>query len=130
MEEFKNLKEIIELSEEEINNNDENVSVVLDLVDLKELRNLIARYKELEEGKALTKKQEAMILKAIKQSAEEQITKEMKNYIPKSKVKEKIKKYNEIIYYAQTEEEMAELKDYEYEEAKYGIQILAELLED
>lgn len=50
MEEFKNLKEIIELSEEEINNNDENVSAVLDLVDLKELRNLVVRNKELEEA--------------------------------------------------------------------------------
>lgn len=57
------------------------------------IENLIARYKELEEGKALTKKQEAMLLKAIKQSAEEQITKEIKNYILKSKVKEKIEKY-------------------------------------
>lgn len=52
------------------------------------------------------------------------------SYIPKSLVREKIEEYNEIIYYAQTEEGMAELKDFEYEKVKYGIQILAELLED
>lgn len=52
------------------------------------------------------------------------------SYIPKSLVREKIEEYNEIIYYVQTEEGMAELKDFEYEEAKYGIQILAELLKD
>lgn len=48
MEEYKNLEEIIKLSEKEINNNDKNVSAVLDLEDLRELRNLIARYKDLE----------------------------------------------------------------------------------
>ena len=48
-EDIKNLSEIIELCEEEINNNDENVSAVLDLTDLKSLRNLINRNKDLEE---------------------------------------------------------------------------------
>lgn len=67
------------------------------------IRNFIARYKELEEGKALTKKQSTMVLKAIKRSVEEQRTKEMKNYIKKSKVKEKIEelrneKYDDITF--------------------------------
>lgn len=48
MEEFKNLKEIIELCKEELENNDENTHATLDLVDLKELKNLINKNKELE----------------------------------------------------------------------------------
>lgn len=48
MEEFKNLKEIIELCKDELENNDENVNATLDLIDLKELQNLINKNKELE----------------------------------------------------------------------------------
>lgn len=48
-EDIKNLNEIIELCEAEINNNDENVTAILDLTDLKSLRNLINRNKEIEE---------------------------------------------------------------------------------
>lgn len=48
MEEYKNLEEIIKLSEKEINNNDKNVSAVLDLEDLKELKSLLKRNEELE----------------------------------------------------------------------------------
>ena len=48
-EDIKNLKEIINLCNEELDNEDENVTAVLDLVDLKSLRNLINRNKELEE---------------------------------------------------------------------------------
>lgn len=47
MEEFKNLKEIIELCQEELGKNDENVNATLDLEDLKELQNLISKYEEL-----------------------------------------------------------------------------------
>lgn len=46
-EDIKNLSEIIELCEAEINNNDENITAILDLTDLKSLRNLINRNKEL-----------------------------------------------------------------------------------
>lgn len=38
---YKNLKEIVELSKEQIDNNDENVSAVLDLEDLKELKQVL-----------------------------------------------------------------------------------------
>ena len=44
MEEFKNLKEIIELCKEELENNDENVHATLDLEDLKELQCLLDNY--------------------------------------------------------------------------------------
>ena len=48
MDSYKNLQEIIKLSEHEIDNNDESVSAVLDLEDLKELKHLLIKYKELE----------------------------------------------------------------------------------
>lgn len=46
---IKNLQEIINLCNEELDNEDGNVTATLDLVDLKSLRNLIKAYKELEE---------------------------------------------------------------------------------
>lgn len=101
------------------------------------IENLIARYKELkEENKRLKIELEIKKYCKVNELTEDLIyyknlAKEYQgSSIPKSKVQEKIQKYNEIIYYAQTEEGMAELKDFEYEEAKYGIQILAELIED
>ena len=50
-EDIKNLEEIINLSKEEIENNDENITAILDLEDLKSLENLLTRYKQLEEIK-------------------------------------------------------------------------------
>ena len=76
-EDIKNLSEIIELCEEEINNNDENVSAILDLTDLKSLRNLINRNKDLEEE----------IEKINKQLDLDYVD---NNYIPVSLVEEKI----------------------------------------
>ena len=93
--------------------------------DIQAIENLIARNKDYEEGKALSKKQEVMILKAIEKSAEEQITKELKNYISKSKVKEKIeeldkKKRKSQIEYSTIDELIFDKK----------IEVLQELLED
>ena len=57
-EDIKNLQEIISLSEEEIKNNDENITAILDLEDLKALQNLLTRYKQLElENQALKNNQ-------------------------------------------------------------------------
>lgn len=38
---IKNLKEIIELSKEEIKNNNKNISAVLDIIDLKSLNTVL-----------------------------------------------------------------------------------------
>ena len=43
-EDIKNLSEIIELCQEELNKNDENVTAILDLQDLKSLKNVIDDY--------------------------------------------------------------------------------------
>lgn len=98
MKEYKNLEEIIELCEEELNNNDKNVTAILDLTDLKELRHLLARVKQLE---VLQQSCPAMPttgvecefknkVKELEQTLKDNWEFRDKCYILKSKVKEKI----------------------------------------
>ena len=70
-EDIKNLSEIIELCEEEINNNDENVSAILDLTDLKSLRNLIKEYKNLKEIEESHRKENGELRERVKELEEE-----------------------------------------------------------
>ena len=70
-EDIKNLSEIIELCEEEINNNDENVSAILDLTDLKSLRNLIKEYKNLKEIEENNRKENGELREKVKELEEE-----------------------------------------------------------
>lgn len=70
-EDIKNLSEIIELCEEEINNNDENVSAILDLTDLKSLRNLIKEYKNLKEIEENHRKENGELRERVKELEEE-----------------------------------------------------------
>lgn len=110
-EDIKNLSEIIELCEEEINNNDENVSAILDLTDLKSLRNLIQEYKNLKEIEVNHRKENGKLREKVKGLEEKnrifalegskvrlQIHIE-NNYIPKLKLKEffssRLEKYQE-----------------------------------
>lgn len=85
---IKNLQEIINLCNEELDNEDENVTAVLDLVDLKSLRNLIKAYKELEEENRI------FALEGSRVSLKIHID---KNYIPVSLVEEKIEELNNSI---------------------------------
>lgn len=70
---IKNLEEIAELAKEEIANNDENISAVLDLEDLKSLKCLLDLYNQFEQGLIFSSKQ----LKYIED-----------NFIKKDKIKE------------------------------------------
>lgn len=54
----------------------------------------------------------------------------LENSIPILLIEKKIQKYNDILEYAETEEGLAEIKDFEYDEAKYGKKILQELLDE
>ncbi|MGN1269369.1 MAG: hypothetical protein ACI4UU_00645 [Clostridia bacterium] len=111
-EDIKNLSEIIELCEEEINNNDENVSAVLDLTDLLSLRRLIKTYKDLKEIEKNHKKENGELRERVKHLEEENERLKGKidvcnwqekscrdiideKYIPVSLVKEKITEYKE-----------------------------------
>ena len=88
-EDIRKLKEIIELCEEEINNNDENVTAILDLEDLKSLRNLIKAYKELEEeNKTLNERNQYLVKYRAK--LEKELYESNENYIPVFLVEEKI----------------------------------------
>lgn len=110
-EDIKNLSEIIELCEAEINNNDENVTAILDLTDLKSLRNLINRNKELEEENEIYKEELEKIDKVLNLEAGRaapyryeiieslqrgiiQLKKIIDNSIPVSLVEEKIEELN------------------------------------
>ena len=68
----------------------EDLGIVLNLIEKqqKELNKEKEKNKEYEEGTMLSKKQTNMVLQAIKEGATEQITKEMKNYIHKDKIRE------------------------------------------
>ena len=69
MEEFKNLKEIIELCSEELIFKDESVNATLDGEDLRELRNLINKCKEQEKHiKAL----DSVIVEHIEKNKEQE----------------------------------------------------------
>lgn len=46
MDKFKNLEDLINLSKEEIEGNNENITATLDLTDLRELKNLLDAYKK------------------------------------------------------------------------------------
>lgn len=70
-EDIKNLSAIIELCEEEINNNDENVSAILDLTDLKSLRNLIKEYKNLKEIEENHRKENGELREQVKELEED-----------------------------------------------------------
>ena len=47
-EDIKNLKEIVDLCEEEIKNNDENTTAILDITDLKSLKNILNELERLQ----------------------------------------------------------------------------------
>ena len=139
-EDIKNLSEIIELCEEEINNNDENVSAILDLTDLKSLRNLIKEYKNLKEIEENHRKENGELREQVKELEEENKTlnernqylvkyrakleKELyesnENYIPVSLVEEKIEELKENGYWNYLEERDLETT----------IDVLQELLEE
>lgn len=136
-EDIKNLSEIIELCEEEINNNDENVSAILDLTDLKSLRNLIKEYKNLKEIEENHRKENGELREQVKELEEDLTSVYLKGiYDERDKrialVKEKIEELKPIINKYEKQIENDEETDLSYEEIRnYAcrIQVLQELLE-
>ena len=128
-EDIKNLSEIIELCEEEINNNDENVSAILDLTDLKSLRNLIKEYKNLKEIEENHRKENGELREQVKEIEEDLTSVYLKGiYDERDKwialVKEKIEEINKA--YEDSKDENGE-SQYYYPD--YTIRVLEELLE-
>lgn len=149
---IKNLQEIINLCNEELDNKDENVTAVLDLTDLLSLRNLISRNKELEEkNKELLKtcykyedtlehyeykifeeldgyikleeisKLNKIGIKGVKYIKKDKL---QDDYIPKSKIKEKIEELKNIGFITRPNGEKSCMYAYQDE-----IDLLQELLE-
>ena len=113
-EDIKNIEEIINLINKELDKKAKNVSAILDLEDLLSLRNLIKAYKELEEfKKQVTEIENTNFIK-------------YKNYIPVSLVKEKIEELKKLITEAQ--KELGSVSK-EYTIYVYQKDILQELLE-
>ena len=128
-EDIKNLSEIIELCEEEINNNDENASAILDLTDLKSLRNLIKEYKNLKEIEENHRKENGELREQVKELEEDLTSVYLKGiYDERDKwialVKEKIEEINKA--YEDSKDENGE-SQYYYPD--YTIRVLEELLE-
>ena len=128
-EDIKNLSEIIELCEEEINNNDENVSAILDLTDLKSLRNLIKEYKNLKEIEENHRKEHGELREQVKELEEDLTSVYLKGiYDERDKwialVEEKIEEINKA--YEDSKDENGE-SQYYYPD--YTIRVLEELLE-
>ena len=128
-EDIKNLSEIIELCEEKINNNDENVSAILDLTDLKSLRNLIKEYKNLKEIEENHIKENGELREQVKELEEDLTSVYLKGiYDERDKrtalVKEKIEEINKA--YEDSKDENGE-SQYYYPD--YTIRVLEELLE-
>ena len=131
-EDIKNLSEIIELCEEEINNNDENVSAILDLTDLKSLRNIIKEYKNLKEIEENHRKENGELREQVKELEEDLTSVYLKGiYDERDKridlVKEKIEELKKLITEAQKELGSASK---EYTIYVYQKDILQELLEE
>ena len=119
----------IELCEEEINNNDENVSAILDLTDLKSLRNLIKEYKNLKEIEENHRKENGELREQVKELEEDLTSVYLKGiYDERDKwialVKEKIEELNKA--YEDSKDENGE-SQYYYPD--YTIRVLEELLE-
>ena len=137
MKEIKNIEEIINLCKEDLDKNDENVTAILGAEDLKSLRNLLERYKELKIIEDSYKIINGWLRKRVKELEEEKA--ELKNlannkqwispcyvaqnYIPISKVKEKIEKLKQEYKIALEENSIKAFI------LKCQIQILQELLE-
>lgn len=122
-EDIKNLEEIINLCKEEINNNDKNITAILDLEDLKSLENLLTRYKQLEkENEKLNQLKEKHNVRINDLCA--LVDNFAYNSIPVSLVKEKIEEINKA--YEDSKDENGE-SQYYYPD--YTIRVLEELLE-
>lgn len=93
-EDLKNLSEIIELCQDELNKNDENTTAILDLQDLKSLKNIINDYKRQVEINQEHQKVNGELRQKIKELEAADLTTIYLNgvYDGKHKANEEIKK--------------------------------------
>ncbi len=110
---YKNLKEIIELSKEEIENNDKNITTILDIKDLQSLKNILANYKKMFRANKTFKN---FISDFFSDNLEE-------DYILVEKIKDKIKEYeNEI--------EQLKIENVTYDSGVFKLRLKIEVLQE
>ena len=134
IEDIKNIEEIIELSKEEIDAKDENITAILDIEDLISLEHILSDYKRvLKENEQLSTevnslKEENEELEEINNELEAEKNEAIRRYnfetIPIQKVKDKIEELNKA--YEDSKDENGE-SQYYYPD--YTIRVLEELLE-
>ena len=97
-EDIKNIEEIIELSKEEIDAKDENITAILDIEDLISLEHTLSDYKRvLKENEELKKSK--ITYEKFRDIQEKNKNIVDNNYIPKQKIKDKIEEINKMIAY-------------------------------
>jgi predicted S18 family serine protease len=97
-EDIKNIEEIIELSKEEIDAKDENITAILDIEDLISLEHILSDYKRvLKENEELKKSK--ITYEKFRDIQEKNKNIVDNNYIPKQKIKDKIEEINKMIAY-------------------------------
>ena len=107
-EDIKNIEEIIELSKEEIDAKDENITAILDIEDLISLEHILSDYKRvLKENEVYKKNSEIMSKENL--STAEQLKVEIKeNFRLKNQLENNRKEYQET--YKDVREELKELR--------------------
>lgn len=90
-EDIKNIEEIIELSKEEIDAKDENITAILDIEDLISLEHILSDYKKILKENEELKSQEETARKV-----NELLVERYSTSIPVQKVKDKIRHYQEL----------------------------------
>lgn len=143
---IENLSEIIYLYKKEIENNDTNITAILDLEDLKSLKIVLEAYERLENKVKEQEQSKKDLIKAYLRLREENIIYAQEgnkvalqihiadNYISKSKIKEKIEELKQQD--KEWTEELSEpdsnfkIIDKHLKRIKNQIDILQELLED
>ena len=97
-EDIKNIEEIIELSKEEIDAKDENITAILDIEDLISLEHILSDYKRVLKDNEELKKSKITYEK-FRDIQEKNKNIVDNNYIPKQKIKDKIEEINKMIAY-------------------------------
>lgn len=101
-EDIKNIEEIIELSKEEIDAKDENITAILDIEDLISLQHILSAYKKiLKENEKLKNNLslKQFDINVVYNDYLEKLNEYKKNSISIQKVKDKIEEINKMIVY-------------------------------
>ncbi len=89
---FKNLSEIVQASEDDIKNNNKNVTAILDLDDLKALRTILFEFEKLKQDNYKLDRENQLLFEIEEEHKKlnGELNVNLKNSIPKKKIEDKI----------------------------------------